>query len=167
ISIHWNWKGHNNLLPIDRNDKTPDDSTFFQSAQGHWYSQVTSPSASVYTTNVNMTLTSTPSRRTTDDGINRSSSQSNSKSFQVHTSTREWLPAAISTPLYVVSSATMHSLEDEENELFDKIRQLIRDFTQRPNRQYPLSRIIKWTIDELPKVEHVIVVVINRPAFAL
>ncbi|CAF1604004.1 unnamed protein product [Adineta ricciae] len=114
-----------------------------------------------------MTLTSTPSRRTTDDGINRSSSQSNSKSFQVHTSTREWLPAAISTPLYVVSSATMHSLEDEENELFDKIRQLIRDFTQRPNRQYPLSRIIKWTIDELPKVEHVIVVVINRPAFAL
>ncbi|CAF1604289.1 unnamed protein product [Adineta ricciae] len=134
---------------MDRNDKMPDDSTFFQSAQGHWHSQVTSPRASVYTTNVNMTLTSTPSRTTTHDGINRSSSQSNSTSFQVHTSTREWLPAATSTPLCVVSSATMHSLEDEENELFGKIRQSVRDLPQRPNRQYPLSRIIKWTVDEL------------------
>ena len=70
---------------------------------------------------------------TTDDGSNRSSLQSNSRSFQVHTSTREWLPVATSTPLCVAPSTTMHSLKDEENELFDKIRQLIRDFTQRPN----------------------------------
>ncbi|CAF1249464.1 unnamed protein product [Adineta ricciae] len=152
---------------MDRSDKTIEDSTFYQNAQGHSYNQVTSPTASIYTTNINMTLTSTPSITTTDDATNRHSLQSKSMSFQVHTSSREWLPVATSTPLVAVSSATMHSLEDEENELFDKIRLLVRDFTQRPNRQYPLTRIIKWTVDELPKVEHVVVVVINRPTIVL
>ena len=48
-----------------------------------------------------------------------------------------------------------------EDELFQRIERLIRDFLNRPNRRYPCHRIMEWTLVEEPTLSYSAVVIIN------
>jgi hypothetical protein len=81
---------------------------------------------------------------------------------------QEWLPPATSTPLSsAVSTNTDRSEREIENDLFHNIEQLVREFVNRPNRQYPYYRVMRWTTDDQQQIEHIVTVVINRPAIIL
>ncbi len=84
---------------------------------------------------------------------------------------QDWLPAAASTPLSTGSidtaAAAVRSEKEIENDLFNNIEQLVCEFVNRPNRQYPYYRIMRWTIGEHPKIEHLVTVIINRPTIIL
>ena len=92
-------------------------------------------------------------------------------------------PAASSTPQATIvcdtssgsrSSSSGHSSttdtrseQELENELFQSIENLIRAFIDRPNRNFPYYRIMRWTTGHEPLLEYVVTVVINRPAIIL
>jgi len=156
-----------------------------QNVQGHSGSHLTSPDASFVTT---MTSITSPTASTTtdqeqsqhevllsqsgticvssdDDSRNEEEQQQQSPS----TLSQEWLPPATSTPLFAAAATTnvLRSERQIENDLFNNIQKLVQEFLRRPNRQYPYYRIMRWTVGEQPKLEHVLTVVINQPAIIL
>jgi hypothetical protein len=78
-----------------------------------------------------------------------------------------WLPVAASTPLLSTVNAanndTRRSEREIENELFQTIESLVREFIGRPNRECPYYRIMRLTNDQEPKLEYLVTVIINRP----
>jgi hypothetical protein len=71
---------------------------------------------------------------------------------------------ASSVPLSTVSTIdTVRSKKEIENDLFQNIEQLVREFVNRPNRQFPCYRVMRWTTDEQPKIEDFVTVIINQP----
>ena len=78
---------------------------------------------------------------------------------------QEWRPVAASTPQQQQSMPTMDMIRTEqaiEQELFDNIQRLVQEFLSRPNRHYPYYRVMRWTIGDQPRIEHMITVVINQ-----
>ncbi len=62
------------------------------------------------------------------------------------------MPSAVSTPLLTTATTTTSSSRrsgrEIENELFQNIQNLVREFLRRPNREYPYYRVMRWTIGE-------------------
>jgi hypothetical protein len=168
-------------------------SSAFQDAQGHWYSHLSSSVPSLLTSTTIATATtptmapslSMPLLTATGQEYREQeivpipsetmciSSDDDSRDQQKHQEemtsilSQEWLPPAASTPLSAVSTNTVRSEREIENELFHNIEQLVREFLDRPNRQYPYYRVMRWTTGEQPKIEHIVTVVINRPVIIL
>lgn len=83
----------------------------------------------------------------------------------------QWLPPATSTPLSPRATTNdPHEVQTEqeiEEELFDNIHRLVRDFVERPHHRYPYYRVIRWRTGEQSNIEHVLTIVINRPTIIL
>lgn len=62
-----------------------------------------------------------------------------------------------------ISTCSTSTDGDAEDELFEGIERLIRDFLGRPNRCYPYYRILRWALEEEPTLSFSAVVVVNRP----
>jgi len=101
-----------------------------------------------------------------DDDDNHDSHRNEEKHQEEMTASilpQEWVPSATSTPLSSAISAmhTVRSEQEIENDLFHNIEQLVREFVNRPNRQYPYYRVMRWTTDDqqqiafpTPPIEH-------------
>jgi hypothetical protein len=82
------------------------------------------------------------------------------------TSSEDWLPSeAASTSLSTIAAthSPCRSEREIENELFQNIEKLVREFLRRPNCKYPCYQIIQWTIGEQMRLEYTLTVIINRP----
>ncbi len=159
--------------------------SFIQDAESDWYSdRAVSPDPAFDTT----TASSTPSTieydmqieqdisllsmetmciSSDDDDGDASRNKGQQRQQMANILFQDWLPSATSTSLLATvpaaTSTTRRSEREVENELFQHIQNLVREFLRRPNRECPYYRVMRWTIDEQPRLEYILTVVINRP----
>jgi hypothetical protein len=76
-------------------------------------------------------------------------------------------PRTASTPPQPILAPYTRSERQAEDELFQRIERLIRDFLSRPNRRYPYHRIMEWTLPDDPTLNYCAVVIINPPITVL
>ena len=76
-------------------------------------------------------------------------------------------PRTAATPPQPILAPYTRSEKQAEDELFQRIERLIRDFLDRPNRRYPYHRIMEWTMGDEPTLNYSAVVVINPPSTVL
>ena len=81
--------------------------------------------------------------------------------------THGWLPTATSTPLPDVSINAARSEREIENDLFNNIEQLVREFVTRRNRHYPCYRVVRITTGGQSDMEYFVTIIINRPTMIL
>ena len=121
--------------------------SLFQDAQGRWWNNsamsVASPSdpQQQQSTSSGMMLTS-PSP------------------VPIATST----PRTASSPPQPILVPYTRSERQAEDDLFQRIQRMIRDFLSRPNRRYPYHRIMEWTLPNDPTLNYRAVVVIAPPS---
>jgi len=128
-----------------------------QDDQSDWFSDSTSLQSSF--------SSSTPSTVTYDMEIEQQTQQMTS------TLSQDWLPPAVAVPTPLSIIAGTNSSRDLErgieNELFQNIQNLVREFLCRLHRGCPYYRVIRWTIGEESSLEYVLTVIINRPTIIL
>ena len=124
----------------------------FQDAQGRWWNHST----------VSFASPSDPQQQqeqSTGSGIMLTSPSP----VPIATST----PRTASTPPQPILMPYTRSERQAEDELFQRIERLIRDFLSRPNRRYPYHRIMEWTLPDDPALNYCAVVIINPPSTVL
>jgi hypothetical protein len=80
---------------------------------------------------------------------------------QPSTSSVSRLTSIPSQPILVPSTPSERQAEDD---LFQGIERLIRDFLARPNRRHPYHRIMEWALADDPTLNYCAVVIINPPS---
>lgn len=156
-------------------NQSPSDSQSLHSSQEHEYDELNAPVLlNDVTTMTSLSMTAdqehceqeiiTPSQSQTVCGL---SDDENHDQDITTILPQEWLPLATSTPLSLHSpEETTRSEQEIVNDLFTNIEQLVRTFVNRPNRQYPYYRVMRWTTGEPSNIEHFVTVVINRPTIS-
>ena len=76
-------------------------------------------------------------------------------------------PRTAGTPPQPILAPYTRSEKQAEDELFQRIERLIRDFLNRPNRRYPYHWIMEWTLPGEPTLNYSAVVIINPPSTVL
>ena len=76
-------------------------------------------------------------------------------------------PRLVATPPQPILVPYTRSEKQAEDELFQRIERLIRDFLNRPNRRYPYHRILEWTLDEEPTLSYSADITINPPSMVI
>ena len=76
-------------------------------------------------------------------------------------------PRTAGTPPQPILVPYTRSEKQAEDELFQRIERLIRDFLNRPNRRYPYHRVLNWTLEDDPTVSYSVVVTINAPSMVI
>jgi len=105
-----------------------------------------------------------------DHNCNEGPQQDQQTQQMTSTLSQDWLPSeAASTPLSTIAAthSPCRSEREIENELFQNIEKLVREFLRRPNCKYPYYQIIQWTMDEPMRLEYALTVIINRPTIIL
>ena len=70
-------------------------------------------------------------------------------------------PPPPSTPPEPIPAPDTLSERQAEDDLFQHIDQLIRDFLRRPDRRSPYHRIMEWTLPDDPTLHYCAVIIIN------
>ena len=123
----------------------------FQDAQGRWWNHSTVSFASP--------SDSQQQQQSTGSGMILTSPSP----VPIATST----PRTAPSPPQPILMPYTRSERQAEDELFQRIERLIRDFLSRPNRRYPYHRIMEWTLPDDPTLHYCAVVIINPPATVL
>ena len=76
-------------------------------------------------------------------------------------------PPPSSTPPQPILVPHTLSERQAEDDLFQQIERLIRDFLCRPDRRSPYHRIMEWTVPDDPTLQYCAVVIINPPSTLL
>jgi hypothetical protein len=76
-------------------------------------------------------------------------------------------PRTASSPPQPILVPYTRSERQAEDDLFQRIERLIRDFLSRLNRRYPYHRIMEWTLPDDPTLNYRFVVVITPPSSVL
>ena len=76
-------------------------------------------------------------------------------------------PRTPGTPPRPILVPYTRSEKHAEDELFQRIERLIRDFLNRPNRRSHYHRIMEWTLAEEPTLSYSAVVIVNQPSTVL
>ena len=106
-------------------------------------------------------MTSTASTFTTEQQIGSDNNHELANQFKhlkvnkKHT-TKSSIPASISTP-------SMHTESLADEELVERLKDIIHEFMTRPDRHYVYNTTMRWNIDHCNEIKYNVVISIRQP----